>query len=326
MKPTFLIRAIGPALAIALLTLAPAVPAQQQANTSRLVVGFSPGGPIDSVARIINGPLGRELGTTMLVENKAGANAGIAAEFVSKAEPDGRTLFLTSTGAVAISPALYPNLSYNPLRDLEPVSLVVSTSEVLVVRADHPSNSVADFIAYSKRQRNGVSLASSGSGSIPHLAAELFADVSGIKMVHVPYKGVAPAITDVLAGHVDGLFIDVPVALGQIRGGKLKALGLAAPVRHASLPNVATFNEVGIKGVDSANWYAIFAPKGTSAAEQERLNQAVRRALASTEVKNGLAGIGVEPTWTTAADLARLLRSDLDKWGRIIREKKITAE
>lgn len=325
MKPNTITGRLA-AFLVALTILASTSAAFGQQNPSKLVLGFPAGGPIDAVARIINVPLGKELGSSVIVENRAGANAGIAAEYVAKSDPDGRTLFMTSTGAVAISPALYANLGYNPVRDFEPVSLVVSTAEVLVVRTDHPANTIGQFIDYARKQNAGASLASSGSGSIPHLAAELFAEVTGIKMLHVPYKGVAPAITDVVAGHVDGIFIDVPVALAQIKGGKLKALGLAAPQRHAALPNTVTFDEAGIKGVDSANWYAIFAPKGTPAAIVERLNQGLQRALASPEVKKSLLAIGAEPSWTTPSGLAHLLKSDLDKWGRIIREKKITAE
>ena len=211
------------------------------------------------------------------------------------------------------------------MRDFEPVSLVVSTDEVFVVGGKHPANDVKEFIAHANKQNRGAAIASSGAGSIPHLAAELFADVSGIKMVHVPYKGVAPAITDVIAGHVDGIFIDIPVALAHIKAGNLKALGLAAPQRHASLPDTKTFQEVGIKGVDSANWYAVFAPKATPVAELDRINQAVRRTLGNLTVKNAMLAIGAEPSPSTRADLGKLLKSDLEKWQRVIREKKITA-
>jgi tripartite-type tricarboxylate transporter receptor subunit TctC len=211
------------------------------------------------------------------------------------------------------------------VRDFEPVSLLVSTAEVLVVGANHPANDVNEFIAYTKKRKDGAAIASSGTGSIPHLAAELFAERSGINMVHVPYKGIAPAITDVIAGQVDGVFIDVPVALAQIKAGKLKALGLAAPQRHSSLPNTKTFQEMGITGVDSSNWYAIFAPKGTPAKEVERLNQAVHRALNDPAVKKQLLAIGAEPSPSSPAELAQLLKNDLDKWGRVIRTKHITA-
>ncbi len=309
-----------------LFTLGTAPLAFAQPSNAKLVVGFTPGGPIDAVARIISTQLGHELGVNMIVENRAGANAGLAAEYVAKAEPDGRTLFLTSTGAVAISPSLYEKLSFNPVRDFEPVSLVVSTDEVFVVGAKHPANDVKEFIAYANKQNRGAAIASSGTGSIPHLAAELFADVTGIKMVHVPYKGVAPAITDVIAGHVDGIFIDIPVALAHIKAGNLKALGLAAPQRHATLPTTKTFQEVGIKGVDSSNWYAIYAPKGTPVAELDRINQAIRRTLANPTVKNAMLAIGAEPSPSTRADLGKLLKSDLDKWQRVIRDKKITAD
>lgn len=297
-----------------------------QAKTTRLVVGFPPGGPVDLVARILSEQLGRELGQTVVVENRAGANAGIAAEHVAKSAPDGQALYLTSTGAVAISPVLYEKLPYDPVRDLTPVTLVVNTAEVLVASAANPANGAAEFIANAKARKDGATLASSGIGSVPHLAMELLADVTKTNLRHVPYKGVAPAITDVIAGHVDGLFIDVPVALGHIKAGKLKALALAAPRRHPLLPDVKTLEEQGISGVDSNNWYGIYAARGTPAAEVERVGQAIRRALENEAVKSRLVASGVEPAPTTPAALAALQKADTEKWGRIIRLKNIKGE
>lgn len=297
-----------------------------QSKTTRIIIGFAPGGPVDFVARVMSETLGRELGHQVVVENRAGANAGIAAEAVAKAAPDGQTLFLTSTGAVAISPALYDKLPYDPVRDLTPVSLVVNTDEVMVVGAGHPATAVPDFIAAAKTRKDGATLASSGIGSVPHLAMELLADVTKAPLRHVPYKGVAPAITDAIAGHVDGLFIDVPVALGHIKAGKLKALGIAAPKRHPLLPDVRTLEEMGITGVDSNNWYGIYTSRGTPPAEVERVNQAVRRTLDAEAVKSRLAASGVVPAAGTPAALAALQKADSEKWARIIRLKNIKGE
>ncbi|MFZ2738893.1 MAG: tripartite tricarboxylate transporter substrate binding protein [Burkholderiaceae bacterium] len=296
-----------------------------QPKITRLVIGFAPGGPIDFVARLIAEPLGRELGQQVVVENKPGANAGIAAEFVAKAAPDGQTLFLTTTGPVSISPALYEKLPYDPVRDLSPVTLVVNTDEVLVTSVNNPSNTVTDFIAAAKKNAKGASMGSSGIGSMPHLAMELLADVTKTNLNHVPYKGVGPAITDVIAGHVDALFIDITVAIGHIKGGKLKALGIAAPKRHPLLPDVKTLDEVGIAGVDSNNWYAVYTSKNTPAVEVERLNQALRRTLESDVVKNRLIASGVVPAPGTPAALAALQKTDADKWAKIIKLKNIQA-
>ncbi len=297
-----------------------------QTKTTRLVVGFAPGGPIDFVARVLSEQLGRELGQQVVVENRAGANAGIAAEFVAKAAPDGQTLFLTSTGAIAISPALYEKLSYDPVRDLTPVSLVVNTDEVLVASVNNPANTTPEFIANARQRKDGATMASSGIGSVPHLAMELLADLTRANLRHVPYKGVAPAITDVIAGHVDALFIDVPVALAHIRAGKLKALGIAAPKRHPLLPDTRTLEEMGLSGIDSNNWYALYTSRGTPPAEVERVNQALRRTLEHDSVKSRLVASGVLPAPGTPAALAALQKADSEKWARIIKLKNIKGE
>jgi tripartite-type tricarboxylate transporter receptor subunit TctC len=311
-------------LVAAALSAAPT--AYAQTKSTRLVVGFAPGGPIDFVARVLSDQLGRELGHQVVVENKPGANANIAADFVAKAAPDGHTLFLTTAGAVAISPALYEKMPYDAFRDLAPVTLVVNTDEVLVVSSSNPSNNVPEFIAAAKQRKDGVTMGSSGIGSVPHLAMELLADVSKATLRHVPYKGVAPAITDVIAGHVDGIFIDVPVALGHIKAGKLKALGMAAPKRHPLLPDVKTLDEMGLPGVDSNNWYAIYTSKGTPAAEVDRVNQAMRRTLEAESVKPRLLAAGVVPAPGTPAALTTLQRADFEKWSRIIKLKGIKGE
>ncbi|QHE83507.1 Bug family tripartite tricarboxylate transporter substrate binding protein [Hydrogenophaga sp. BPS33] len=313
-------------LAAGALPLTIATPSFAQSGVTKLVVGFAAGGPLDAVARLIAPALGKELGTQVIVENKPGANAAIAAESVAKAPADGKQLWITSVGAVAMNPTLYDKLPYHPVRDLAPVSLVVNTVEILVVGANHPAHDAADFIARARQRKEGATLGSSGTGSVPHLAAELLADVTGARIAHVPYKGVAPAIADTMAGHIDGLFADVPVVLELIRSGKLKALGIAAPQRHPALPNVKTFQEQGIQGVDSDNWYAVFAAKATPAAELERLSQAMRRALTDPDVKTRLAATGLQPAPTTPAELARLLAADTAKWSKVIRDKKIRAE
>ncbi len=298
----------------------------QTTRTTRLIVGFPPGGPIDFVARLMADQLGKELGQQVIVENKTGANAGIAADFVAKAAPDGQTLFLTTTGPVSISPSLYEKLAYDPVRDLTPVTLVCNTDEVLVTSINNPANTVPEFIAAAKLKAGGATMGSSGIGSMPHLAMELLADVSKTQLRHVPYKGVGPAIIDAIAGHIDGLFIDVPPALANIKGGKLKALGLAAPKRHPLLPEVRTLDEMGIPGVDSNNWYAIYASKGTPAAEVERVNAAMRRTLESEGVKSRMMASGVVPAPGTPAALAALQKQDAEKWARVIKLRNIKGE
>lgn len=296
----------------------------QPAKVTRLIVAFPPGGPVDFVARTLGEQLGKELGHQVLIENKAGANGAIAAEYVARSAPDAQTLWLTSVGAVAINPALYDKLSYDPQRDLSPVSLVVNNVEVLVVGANAPYNSGAEFVAASRQNPSKpLTMASSGTGSVPHLAMELLNDAAKINLMHIPYKGAAPAITDVIAGHVNGFFGDIPGLISHIKSGRLKAIGLAATKRHPLLPEVKTFEEMGVPGVDSDNWYALFAAKGTPAAEVDRVNQAVRRTLGHEAVKSRLQASGAEVAPSSPAQLAALLKNDTAKWTRVVKAKNI---
>ena len=285
---------------------------------------WASGGPSDAIIRPIAQQLGTRLGQQFVVENRAGANGAIAAEHVSRATPDGTTLWLTSVGAVAINPALYDRLPYDPQRDLVPVSLVVNNVEVLVVAANAPYDSGLALVEAARKAGPGkLTMASSGTGSVPHLAMEQLNDAAGIGLVHVPYKGAAPAITDVIAGHVTGFFGDLPGLIPHIRGGKLKPIGIAAPKRHPLLPDVRTFDEMGVKGVDSDNWYALFAPKGTPAADVDRVNAAVRQALAAPAVSERLSASGAPPAPSSPAELASLLKRDLEKWTRVVRAKNV---
>ena len=298
--------------------------ASAQNKTTRILVAFPPGGPVDFVARTLTDQLSKELGHPVLVENKAGANGAIAADTLLKAPADGQTLWLTSVGAVAINPSLYAALPYDPIRDLAPVSLVVNNVEMLVVNPNNPINGPQDFIATAKQK--SLTMASSGTGSVPHLAMELLADATRTNLVHVPYKGAAPAITDVMAGHVDGFFGDIPGLMGHIRSGKLKPVALASTRRHPLFPDVKTFQEIGVTGVDSDNWYALFAHKNTPPAELDRLNQAIRRTLAHDAVRSKLIASGAEPSVSSSAELSTLLKNDMAKWGRVIRDKKVKAD
>ena len=311
---------------LAATALGAALPALAQGKITRLVVAFPSGGPVDFVARAIGEQLGKELGHQVIVENKAGANGAIAADYVARSAPDGQTLWLTSVGAVAINPPLYDKLPYDPVRDLAPVSLVVNNVELLVVNAANPANTGAEFINNLKGQAKGATMASSGIGSVPHLAMELLADATRAKLLHVPYKGAAPAITDVVAGPVDGFFGDIPGLIGFVKAGKLKPIGIAAAKRHPLLPEVKTFDEMGIKGVDSDNWYALFAGKAVPAAEIERINQAVRRTLANEAVAAKLMASGAVPAASSPAELATLLKNDTAKWSRVIKAKNIKPE
>lgn len=293
---------------------------------TRIIVAFPPGGPVDFVARTISEQLGRELQTQIIVENKPGANGAIGADTVAHAAPDGTTLWLTSVGAIAINPVLYEKLSYDVQRDFAPVSLVVNNDELLVINASNPAKNVPEWLAMARQQGKQITIASSGIGSIPHLAEEQLALATKANLLHVPYKGAAPAITDVLGGQVDAFFGDIPGLIGYVKGGKLKAIGIAAPKRSPVLPDVPTLAEQGLANVDTNNWYALFAPAKTPAEKIASINRAVQATLATPSVRERLLAAGTDPAPSTPQELGALTRRDTEKWGALIRANKIKPE
>ncbi|MDR0258295.1 MAG: tripartite tricarboxylate transporter substrate binding protein [Comamonas sp.] len=301
--------------------------AMAQSDMTRLLVAFPPGGPVDFIARSMSQQLAKELGHPVIVENKPGANGAIAADSVIRSAPDGKTLWLTSVGAVAINPALYPKLNYKPASDLVPVSLVVNNVEIMVVNAQTSFKDGKDFVqAASQRKDKPMTMASSGTGSVPHLAAIQLNESAGLNLMHVPYKGAAPAITDLMAGHVDGFFGDIPGLVGAIDSGKFRPVGIAAAKRSARYPNVPTFDELGYKGVDSNNWYAVFAPKGTSPQVAASLSRAIHAALHAPDVQRKIEASGAEVVGSSPEALAQQLATDTEKWTAIIRRNRITPD
>jgi tripartite-type tricarboxylate transporter receptor subunit TctC len=296
-----------------------------QSNTRpvRLIVAFAPGGPVDFVARTVAETLSRELGRPVLVDNKPGANGAIGAMETLKGEPDGSTVWITSVGAAAINPALYDKLPYDMVRDFTPVSLVVNNVEVLVTSAQNPATDVVDFVQRARAANLPVPMASSGMGSIPHLALLQMQDATKLDLLHVPFNGMAPALTNLLGGQVAGVFADVPAVMGQIKAGRLKALGMASRVRHPGLPEVRTFEEMGFPAVDTNNWYAFFVSSKTPRPIVDALNAATRRALADPAVANRLLQSGAEPRATTSEEMAALLRADTNKWAALIKARNI---
>jgi tripartite-type tricarboxylate transporter receptor subunit TctC len=314
------------AATLLLACLLPGVALAQSERVMRIIVAFPPGGPVDFVARSIADPLGKELGARVIVENKSGANGAIAGEIVAHAAADGNTLWLTSVGAVAINPVLYDKLPYDVQRDFAPVSLVVDNDELLVVNPANPARDAAEFVANAKKSTQPVAIASTGIGSVPHLAMEQLADAAKAPLLHVPYKGAAPAISDVMGGQVDAFFGDIPGLIGHVKGGKLKAIGIAAPKRNPLLPDVRTLAEQGLPGVDSNNWYALLAPARTPASVIAALNAAVRNTLAAPSVAERLQASGAVPSPSSPQELAALLKRDTEKWDKVIKAKKITPE
>jgi len=300
--------------------------AHAQAGTTHLVIAFPAGGPVDFVVRTISDQLGKELKTTIVVDNKPGANGNIAAESVARATPDGSTLFFSSVGTIVINPSLYDKVPFNTFRDFQPVSLVVNNSTIFVVNQASPIKSIPDLVETSKKSKDPIAIASTGIGGMPHLTLEMFTSASKANLLHVPYKGAAPAITDLLGNQVGGFFGDIPGLIGHIQGGKLRPLGIAAPKRSTVLPNVPTLGEAGYGVVEANNWYALVAPAKVPAERVKALNEAVARTLANEDVKAKLLKSGAEPSPSSQAELLALMKKDTNKWAAIIKEKNIKAE
>ena len=290
----------------------------------RIVVGFPAGGPADFTARLLAEKFPGLLGGHAIVDNRPGANATIGADLVAKSPPDGHTLFLTTCGAMAISPHIGPKLPYEPARDFAPIAHVVNAYSTLTVHPSLPVKNAKEFVALARTRAGQVTMGSSGIGSIPHLAQELLKSAAKIDLVHVPYKGAAPLITDAMGGQVSSLILDVTPLLPHVRAGKLRAIGIAGDKRAQALPDVPTLREQGYDNVEAPNWYAVFAPAKTPREVIERLNDAVRKTIGMADVRDRLLATGADPVLSTPEQLADLLRRDSAKWGKLIRDNKIT--
>ena len=316
-------------LLLSLLALPQGVRAQDQVlpgRTIRMVVAFPPGGPTDFVGRLLADKLKALLGQSVIIENRAGANGAVGAEYVARANPDGTTLFLTTVGAVAVTPHLTAKVPYDPLRDFAPVTLVVRNTTILVVKPDMPVASAKELAALAARNPGAIAIASTGTGSMPHLALELYQSAAGVKFLHVPYRGAAAALTDLLGAQVQGMFADALVLLPQIQAGRIRPLGAASASRSAALPQVATLAEQGFADTSADNWYGLLAPARTPAAVIGKLHDAVTAALAAPDIRDRLIEAGAIPAPTTAEEFGDLLREELARWGRVVREKNIKAE
>jgi tripartite-type tricarboxylate transporter receptor subunit TctC len=287
----------------------------------RLITPFPPGGGTDVVARIIGEKLAELLAQPVVIDNKGGAGGSLGTELAARAAPDGYTLVLGSTATHAVNPSLYTKVGYDPIADFVPISQVASTSLLLTVRPSLPVKNVAELIALSKTKPAGAGLtyASAGPGSAQHLGGELFKSLSSANLLHIPYRGAGPAMADLLAGHVDMMFDTMPSAMPQVRAGKLRALGVSSPARDADLPAVPAIAET-VPHYELVSWWGLFAPKGTPPAIVERLNGAVKRALASKDLQDKFKAAGIDGSWSSSADLAVLLRGEVPKWRKVIEQ------
>ena len=307
--------------ALALAALATAAPAQDYpARPIRLIVPFPPGGGTDIAGRTIANKLSETVKWTFVVENKPGAGGNLGVEQAAKSPPDGYTLVVGQTSNLAINPALYANLPYDPQKDLSPVALIVSAPVVLVVATNSPYKSLGDLVAAAKRDPGAVTFASPGSGTVSHLTGELLQRAAGVKFTHVPYKGASQAMTDLLGGQVQSFMSSVPSALAQVRGGRLRAVVVTSAKRAAQMPEVPTIAESGYPGFDAITWYGLLAPAGTPAVIIARLNAELNRALATPDVRERLAAEGGEVLGGSPERFASLLKADRAKWGRVVKE------
>ncbi|MBK8741903.1 MAG: tripartite tricarboxylate transporter substrate binding protein [Betaproteobacteria bacterium] len=316
-------------LAIAAMPIAVAPVAAQGSFPSRplrLVVPYPPGGGADILARTLSQSLAENLGQSIVVDNKAGANGIIGTDMVAKAPPDGYTLVMGNIGPNAINQALYANLPYDCVKDFAPVALTGYTTHILAVNSNMPVANVGELIQLAKKQPGKLTFASSGIGGSPHLAGELFMMLTGTKMVHVPYKGASPGNSDLVAGQVDLTFNTLPPLLQFARTGRIKALAVTGMKRASSLPDVPTIDESGVKGYDVSTWYGILAPAGTPAEIVAKLNAAILKSLKTPEVQQKLQGQGYDVDTSTPEQFASLIRTEVDKWKKVVKEANVKAE
>jgi tripartite-type tricarboxylate transporter receptor subunit TctC len=291
-----------------------------------LVVPFPPGGSSDQVARALGQKLNVALGQSFIIDNKAGATGTIGATAVKRAAPDGYTWFVTSLGPLVIVPHLMKDLQYDPLKDLDPITIAVQAPNVLVVPASSPHKTVADVIAYEKANPGKMSFASSGNGSSDHLSAELFWQQTGTRGLHVPYKGGGPAITDLLGGQTDASFQNVNAVIQHIRAGKLRAIAITSAKRSPLLPDVPTLAEAGVKNVEVYSWQAVLAPMGVPPDVKSKMHAALVAALNSPDIKQQFTDLGFEIVANTPAQFAAYEAQEYARWKKVIETGKITAD
>ena len=310
-------------LSVALALLAPASLVRAQtaktAKTIRLIVPFTPGGTTDILARALAPRLAQAPGQTVVIDNRPGAGGSLGADLVARAEPDGNTLLMGHIGTLAVNVSLYPKLPYDPVKSFAPVAGVARVPNVLVVNAASGITSLKDLVARARANPGKLTYSSGGNGSAAHISFEYLKLRAGIFISHIPYRGTAPSVTDLLGGQVDATFTGAPAVIPHVRSGRLRALAVSSPARIAALPEVPTVAESGYPGFEADQWYGIVAPAGTPADVVARFNAAINKALASPEVAQQLAAEGALPMQTTPKAFAELIAAEIPRWKEVVR-------
>jgi tripartite-type tricarboxylate transporter receptor subunit TctC len=314
------------ALAILLLMTMPAAAQTYPDRPIRLLVGFAAGGPADISARVLGDRFAEAWGQPVVIENITGAAGNIATERVAKAAPDGYTLLLAASATIVTNPSLYQKLAFDPVNDLMPISQVCFTPNLLVVPGDLAAKSVKELVAYARAQPGTLTFGSAGVGTSQHLAGELFKTMAGIDIQHVPYRGIAAVMPDLLGGRLTMAFGNISAVLPLVRAGKLRALAVTSPGRSASVPDLPTMIEEGFAGFDSTAWFALMAPAGTPAPVIAKLHRETARILALPDVRKRFDELGMEVIGNTPAEFAAVIKAETPQWAKVIKEAGIKAE
>ena len=291
----------------------------------KLVVGYAAGGATDVVARLVGIKLGEALGQPVVVDNRAGANSNLGAEVAAKSAPDGHTLYVY-TIANTINASLYGKLGYDPQKDFEPIGLIAKIPNILVVNNSLPIKSVADYVRFAQASQNGITFASSGSGSSIHLSGEMFKMHTKLNMLHIPYKGSAPAINDLLGGQVQSMFDNTPSALPHVQSGKLRAIAITSAQRSPRLPDVPTVAESGLPGFDVQSWFSLAAPVGTPRPVIEQINTALNKVLAMPDVRQRLHEMAATPEPSTPEQMRQFMAAEIKRWREVVKQSGAKAE
>ena len=317
---------LGLALCLATAMTVPAMAADYPAKPVRIVVPFPPGGTTDVLARFVANGLSERMGQQFVVDNRPGASGIIGTSMVAKAEPDGYTLVFATINTHGINASLFPNLPYNPIKDFAPVTVVANTPNVLMVHPSVPAQNLAELIALAKADPGKLNFGSTSLGGSPHMSGELFKMMAKVDIVHVPYKGGGPMLTDLIGGHIQMAFDNLPSSMGHIRSGDVRAIAVTTAERVPSAPDVPTMRESGLPGYEVAAWFGMLAPAGTAPEIVTRLQQTIGEVLQSPESGKRLADLGAEPVGNTPAEFAEVIAYEVSRWREVVQTTGVKVE